>query len=118
MVRFTERVPLRSKRTPPKFNLATGLVHVMMLFSSASLCLLYLSSHQDGWNCLHLAANGGHLDIVKDLVDQHHMNISAKTKVDYMNQNTTHTCYTFVMHCINPVFLPVLFTLRRISQLF
>ena len=69
---------------------------------STLFVLSILLTHQDGWNCLHLAAYGGHLNILKDLVDQHHMNISTKTNVDYMNRtNTAQTCYTFVMYCIN-----------------
>ena len=89
------------------------------------IVLSILLTHQDGWNCLHLAAHGGHLDIVKDLVDQHHMNISKKTNVDCMGHtNAAHTCYTLVcMCCINSVFFYFLtlctgFTFRRISQLF
>ena len=67
---------------------------------------LNLMTHQDGWNCLHLAACGGHLDIVKDLVDQHHMNISTKTNVDYMSHtNTAQTCTLLLCtYCINSVF--------------
>ena len=67
---------------------------------------LILLTHQNGWNCLHMAACGGHLDIVKDLVDQHHMNISTKTNVRRSHESYKHCthmlycCYVFYQFCI------------------
>ena len=73
------------------------------IFFPASLCLFVLSillTHQDGWNCLHLAACGGHLDIVKDLVDQHHMNISTKTNVRRLHESYKHCTHVTLLLCI------------------
>ena len=38
---------------------------------------------QDGFNAVHLAAYGGHVSLVRELVDVHHANVHQKTKVLY-----------------------------------
>ena len=51
--------------------------NVIVIILAIYMCI------QDGFNAVHLAASGGHVSLVRELVDIHHANVHQRTKVFY-----------------------------------
>ena len=56
-----------------------------MKMSLLSFLLCIHMCIQNGLNAVHLAACGGHVSLVRELVDVHHANVHQKTKVLYFS---------------------------------
>ena len=46
---------------------------------------VYCTSLQNGMNAVHQAATGGHVSLVRELVDTHHTNVHHKAQVLYLS---------------------------------
>ena len=64
------------------------LLHFLVQLCNKNVIVIILAIYmciQDGFNAVHLAACGGHVSLVRELVDVHHANVHQKTKVLYFS---------------------------------
>ena len=67
-----------------------------------NLTTLCCTSLQNGYTAVHLAACGGHLSVVTELVDIHHANVHQKTQVlGRLNPLTA----VYMIHSVWPAYM-------------